>query len=168
MRRRATICFAMGFAGGSRGPQGEAEVRLLSAGLEVGDCWGFGRPGRREEGMLIPVPSEGSGGRGAGRWGWRYSAVDAERFREDVFKGNGTGLSSMGGGRIGAPGKSTLWLCLRMRAMIVLALADVSFSFDERAARGFDEFECVSELEGWKPPKPWGMLFGEPGGDSGW
>lgn len=165
MRRRATICFAMGLAGGSRGPQGEAEVRLLSVGLDVCECWGLG-PGRSEEGMSIP--SEGRGGRGAGRWGWRYSAVEAERFREVVFKGNGTGLSSMGGGSIGAPGKSTLWLCVRMRAMMVLALADVSFSFDVRAARGVDEFECVSGLDGLKAPKSWGMLFGEHGGDSGW
>jgi hypothetical protein len=34
----------------------------------------------------------------------------------------------MGGGKIGAPGKSTLRLCVRMRAMMVLALADVNFS----------------------------------------
>lgn len=36
MRRSAMICFAMGLAGLSRGPQGEAEVRLLSLG--VGEC----------------------------------------------------------------------------------------------------------------------------------
>lgn len=45
-----------------------------------------------------------------------------------MVRGKGTGLSSMGGGRIGAPGKSTLWLWVRMRAMIVLALADVNVS----------------------------------------
>lgn len=54
--------------------------------------------------------------------------MDIERLREVVIRGKGTGLSSIGGGRIGAPGKSTLWLWVRMRAMMVLALADVSFS----------------------------------------
>ena len=124
MRRRATICFEMDLAGMSRGPLGEAEVRLLSLGLNVGEC--CGEPGMRERGTSVSL-LEGRGGGGAGRCGWRYPAVDAERFR-DVLRGKGTGLSSIGGGRIGAPGKSTLRLCTRMRAMMELALFDVSFS----------------------------------------
>lgn len=73
------------------------------------------------------LSSRGRGGGGAGRCGWRYPVVEIERLRE-VVRGKGTGLSSMGGGKIGAPGKSTLWLCVRMRAMMVLALADVNLS----------------------------------------
>ena len=53
--------------------------------------------------------------------------MEIEWLRE-VVMGKGTGLSSMGGGRTGAPGKSTLWLWVRMRDMMVLALADVSLS----------------------------------------
>jgi hypothetical protein len=130
------ICLATDLAGFSRGPQGEAEVRLLSlVGLRLGENWGLG-PRRREKGMSGSSCSSssscssferGRGGGGAGRCGCRYRADESERFR-DVLRGNGTGLSSMGGGRMGAPGKSTLWLCVRMRAMMVLALAEVSFS----------------------------------------
>jgi len=120
------ICFATDLAGLSRGPQGEAEVRLLS--LRVGEYWGLG-PGMRAIGTSGSSSSfdSGRGGGGAGRWGWRYPAVEIERLRE-VVRGKGTGLSSMGGGKIGAPGKSTLWRCVRMRAIMVLALADVNFS----------------------------------------
>jgi hypothetical protein len=70
----------------------------------------------------------GRGGGGAGRCGCRHPADESERFR-DVLRGNGTGLSSMGGGRMGAPGKSTLRLCVRMRAIMVLAFAEVNFSW---------------------------------------
>ena len=127
MRRSAMICLAMDLAGLSRGPQGEAEVRLLS--LRVGEYCGLG-PGIRDRGTSGSSSSSfarGRGGGGAGRCGWRYPAVENERLRE-VVSGNGTGLSSIGGGKIGAPGKSTLRLCVRMRAMMVLALADVNFS----------------------------------------
>ena len=118
------ICFAMDLAGLSRGPHGEADVRLLSPGLSVGEYCGLG-PGMRARGTSSSTI--GRGGGGAGRCGCKYPAVDTDRLR-DVLNGNGTGLSSMGGGKIGAPGKSTFWLCVRMRAMIVLALADVNFS----------------------------------------
>ena len=123
MRRSAMICFAMDLAGLWRGPQGEAEVRLLSLG--VGEYWAL-ESGTSAMGTSL-LSSRGRGGGGAGRCGWRYPAVEIERLRE-VVRGKGTGLSSMGGGRIGAPGKSTLWLWIRMRAMMVLALADVNFS----------------------------------------
>ena len=123
MRRSAMICFAMDLAGLSRGPQGEAEVRLLLLGK--GEYWGL-EPGTSAMGTSL-LSSRGRGGGGAGRWGWRYPAVEIERLRE-VVRGKGTGLSSMGGGKMGAPGKSTLWLCVRMRAMMVLALADVNLS----------------------------------------
>ena len=74
-----------------------------------------------------------------------------ERLRE-VVSGKGTGLSSMGGGKIGAPGKSTLWLCVRMRAMMVLALADVNFSYDGDDPRSVEELECSSRVSGLDMP----------------
>ena len=115
MRRRATIWRARDLAGGARGPAGrveevESEVRLGSevvgrVRVGVGEGgWGGG--------VVVFMSSslsslEGRGGHGAGRWGLRYFDVETERFLV-VLSGNGTGLSSMGGGRMGAPGKSTL------------------------------------------------------------
>jgi hypothetical protein len=55
-----------------------------------------------------------------------------------------------------------------MRAMMVLALADVNFSCDEKAPRGVDEPEWSSVLAGLDMPNVCGMLLGEHGGDSGW
>lgn len=54
-----------------------------------------------------------------------------------------------------------------MRAMMVLALADVSFSFsmDKRVARGVEEPECSSGLD---MLTSCGVLFGEQGGESAW
>lgn len=107
------------------------------------------------------------GGGGGGRLGWRCAVVDTGRLRV-VFRGNGTGLSSMGGGRRGAPGKSTLRLCDSSRAMIVLALAEVNFSFVQGVARGVEEAEwSSSRLFGENVLKSCGMLFGEQGGESG-
>ena len=50
--------------------------------------------------------------------------------------------------------------------MMVLALADVSFSFsmDKRVARGVEEPECSSGLD---MLTSCGVLFGEQGGESG-
>jgi hypothetical protein len=60
------ICFATDLAGLSRGPQGEAEVRLLSlVGLRVGEYWGLG-PGMRAMGTS-PFEARGRGTGGAGR-----------------------------------------------------------------------------------------------------
>ena len=157
------ICFATDLAGLSRGPLGEADVRLLSLGFRVGEYCGLG-PGMRAIGTSSSTI--GRGGGGAGRCGWRYPAVDTERLR-DVCNGKGTGLSSMGGGKIGAPGKSTFWLCVLIRAMMVLALADVSFSCDENVPRGVDEPECSFVLTRLDKLNVCGMLLGEHGGDSG-
>ena len=131
------------------------KVRLGWVGDGEGDwCGGEGGAGPGSEGgvfvfvLLLLLSSSsfsstGRGGRGAGRCGLRRVAVEAERFLV-VLSGKGTGLSSIGGGRMGAPGKSTLWLWVRMRAMMVLALADVSSSLSmaNRVARGVDEPEC--------------------------
>ena len=122
MRRRATIWRARDLAGGARGPAGrrvgevvEVEVRLGSevvgrvrVGVGEGD-WGGGVVVFMSSSSSSSLLSSlgGRGGRGAGRWGLRYVAVEIERFLV-VLSGNGTGLSSMGGGRMGAPGKSTL------------------------------------------------------------
>lgn len=120
MRRRATIWRARDLAGGARGPAGrveevESEVRLGSevvgrvrVGVGEGD-WGGGVVVFMSSSSSSSLLSSlgGRGGRGAGRWGLRYVAVEIERFLV-VLSGNGTGLSSMGGGRMGAPGKSTL------------------------------------------------------------
>lgn len=130
------------------------EVRLGWVGDGEGDCCGGegGAVPGSEVGVFVFVlllllsssfSSTGRGGRGAGRCGLRRVAVEAERFFV-VLSGEGTGLPSIGGGRMGAPGKSTLWLWVRMRAMMVLALADVSSSLSmaNRVARGVDEPEC--------------------------
>jgi hypothetical protein len=108
MRRRAMICFATDLAGLSRGPQGEADVRLLLPGLRVGEYCGLG-PDMRARGTSSSSSFSWRGGGGAGRCGCMYPAVDTERLR-DMAKGKGTGLSSIGGGKIGAPGKSTFRL----------------------------------------------------------
>lgn len=64
------ICLATDLAGLSRGPQGVAEVRLLSlVGLRVGEYCGRG-PGMRARGTS-PLSSRGRGTGGAGRCGWR-------------------------------------------------------------------------------------------------
>ena len=93
----------------------EVEVRLGSevvgrvrVGVGEGD-WGGGVVVFMSSSSSSSLLSSlgGRGGRGAGRWGLRYVAVEIERFLV-VLSGNGTGLSSMGGGRMGAPGKSTL------------------------------------------------------------
>ena len=93
----------------------EVEVRLGSevvgrvrVGVGEGD-WGGGVVAFMSSSSSSLSSLGGRGGRGAGRWGLRYVAVEIEieRFLV-VLSGNGTGLSSMGGGRMGAPGKSTL------------------------------------------------------------
>lgn len=138
------ICFESGLGGLVRGPRGVEDVSLVclvgdgeGKGAEVWESWWRWGPGRREVGMSV-LSGERVVGGGGGRLGWRCAVVDTERLRV-VFRGNGTGLSSMGGGSSGAPGKSTLRLCDSSRAMIVLALAEVSFSFVEGVARGVEE-----------------------------
>ena len=60
----------------------------------------------------------------------------------------------MGGGRMGAPGKSTLDLWHWIRAMIVLALAEVNLSSGEGETRGVQEPEFSSGLVGGSIPNP--------------
>ena len=104
------------------------------------------------------------GGGGAGRMGWRFAAFDTALVRRAADFGGGGGvcadvkasISSEGGARTGAPGKSTILLDVGKRAINALAFCEVSFS----AARG--GYACSSK----KALKPSGIVFGEQGGES--
>lgn len=108
MRRSAMAFLRTLWAGWVRGPWG---VDLSAT------CKGDG----------MQASSDGIGGSGASCIGCRCEAFEAERCLLRMDLGVVSKYSSLpfGGGKIGAPGKSTL---LGMRAMIALAFADVKVS----------------------------------------
>lgn len=82
----------------------------------------------------------GIGEAGAGRTGWKFTALETALERRRMDFGGGAGVSAqvkasislLGGAKIGAPGKSTVRLGMGILAITALAFCEVNFS----AARG--------------------------------